>query len=49
VHMGPEDWMWIVPISISGFVIVEIIKLIYRRIGETAKRQKIPSTIGGEI
>jgi Ca2+-transporting ATPase len=47
VHMGPEDWMWIVPISISGFVIVEIVKLIYRRIGKTAKRQKIPSTMRG--
>lgn len=40
VHMGPEDWMWIVPISISGFVIVEIVKLIYRRIGKTAKRRE---------
>jgi Ca2+-transporting ATPase len=40
VHMGPEDWMWIVPISISGFVIVEIIKLIYRRVGRAAKGQK---------
>jgi Ca2+-transporting ATPase len=49
VHMGAEDWMWIVPISISGFAVVEIVKLIYRRIGKTAKRQKIPSTIGGEI
>jgi P-type Ca2+ transporter type 2C len=38
VHMGPEDWIWIVPISLSGFVIVEIVKLIYRRIGKTAKR-----------
>jgi P-type Ca2+ transporter type 2C len=37
VHMGPEDWKWIVPISISGFVIVEIVKLIYRRIGKTAR------------
>jgi Ca2+-transporting ATPase len=40
VHMGAEDWRWIVPISISGFVIVEIVKLIYRRIGKTAKRQE---------
>ncbi|MCJ7576766.1 MAG: cation-translocating P-type ATPase [Dehalococcoidia bacterium] len=40
VHMGAEDWIWIVPVSISGFVIVEIVKLIYRRIGKTAKRQK---------
>jgi P-type Ca2+ transporter type 2C len=47
VHMGPEDWMWIVPISISGFVIVEIVKLIYRRISKTARYQKIPSTIRG--
>ncbi|MCJ7791071.1 MAG: cation-translocating P-type ATPase [Dehalococcoidia bacterium] len=47
VHMGPEDWMWIVPISISGFVIVEIVKLIYRRIGKTARPEKILSTIRG--
>jgi magnesium-transporting ATPase (P-type) len=47
VHMGAEDWMWMVPISISGFAVVEIVKLIYRRIGKTAKRQKIPSTIRG--
>jgi Ca2+-transporting ATPase len=39
VHMGPEDWMWIVPISISGFVIVEIVKFVYRRISKTAKAQ----------
>jgi hypothetical protein len=44
VHMGAEDWIWIVPISLSGFVIVEIVKLIYRRIGKTAKRQKILNT-----
>jgi Ca2+-transporting ATPase len=37
VHMGAEDWMWIVPVSISGFVIVEIVKLIYRRIGKTSR------------
>jgi Ca2+-transporting ATPase len=47
VHMGPEDWMWIVPISISGFVIVEIVKLIYRRISKTARPEKILSTIRG--
>jgi Ca2+-transporting ATPase len=37
VHMGPEDWIWIVPISLSGFVIVEIVKFIYRRISKTAR------------
>jgi Ca2+-transporting ATPase len=47
VHMGPEDWMWIVPISISGFVIVEIVKFIYRRISKTARPEKILSTIRG--
>jgi Ca2+-transporting ATPase len=40
VHMGAEDWMWIVPISISGFVIVEIVKLVYRRTGRAAERPK---------
>jgi P-type Ca2+ transporter type 2C len=47
VHMGAEDWMWIVPISISGFVIVEIVKLIYRRISKMARPEKILSTIRG--
>jgi Ca2+-transporting ATPase len=49
VHMELEDWMWIVPISISGFVIVEIVKLVYRRINKTAKHQKIPSTTGSVV
>jgi Ca2+-transporting ATPase len=49
VHMGLEDWMWIVPISISGFVIVEIVKLIYRKIDKTARYQKIPSTTGSVV
>ncbi len=31
VPMGAEDWLWIVPISLSGFVSVELIKLFYRR------------------
>jgi Ca2+-transporting ATPase len=47
VHMGAEDWRWIVPISVSGFAVVEIVKLIYRRIGKTAKRPKMLSTIRG--
>ena len=49
VHMGAEDWKWIVPISVSGFAVVEIVKLIYRRIGKTAKRQGILSTVGGDM
>jgi len=40
VHMGAEDWIWIVPVSLSGFVVVEIVKLVYRRIGKTARRPK---------
>jgi Ca2+-transporting ATPase len=47
VHMGAEDWMWIVPVSVSGFAVVEIVKLIYRRIGGKAKRQATPIAIGG--
>jgi len=49
VHMGAEDWKWIVPVSVSGFAVVEIVKLIYRRIGQTAKRQRILSTVGGDM
>ncbi len=33
-HVAPlqgEDWLWIIPISLSGFVTLEIIKLVYRR------------------
>jgi Ca2+-transporting ATPase len=44
VHMGPEDWIWIVPISLSGFVIVEIVKFIYRKTSKTARHQKILNT-----
>lgn len=40
VHMGAEDWIWIVPVSISGFLTVEIVKLIYRRIGRKPGHQK---------
>jgi Ca2+-transporting ATPase len=40
VHMGLEDWMWIVPISVSGFVIVEIIKLILRKAGKARVSKK---------
>ena len=47
VHMGAEDWIWIVPVSISGFAIVEIVKLVYRRIGGKANRQKMLGTVGG--
>ena len=32
VPMGAEDWILMAPISISGFVAVEIVKLVYRRI-----------------
>jgi Ca2+-transporting ATPase len=35
VPMELEDWILIAPISLSGFVAVEIIKLIYRRIKRT--------------
>jgi Ca2+-transporting ATPase len=49
VHMGAEDWKWIVPVSVSGFAVVEIVKLIYRRIGKTAKRQGVLSTMGGDM
>jgi Ca2+-transporting ATPase len=37
VPMGPEDWILMAPISISGFVGVEIIKLVYRRVKKSAK------------
>ena len=40
VHMGAEDWIWIVPVSLSGFVVVEMVKLVYRRIGKRASRPK---------
>ena len=40
VHMGAEDWRWIAPISISGFVTIEIIKLIFRRIRKTGAEIK---------
>jgi P-type Ca2+ transporter type 2C len=39
-HLVPltiEDWLVMAPISISGFVVVEIIKFIYRRRSKTAK------------
>jgi len=48
VHMGAEDWIWIAPVSISGFVTVEIVKLVYRRLGKKAKHPKMPSTVGGD-
>jgi len=38
--MGAEDWRWIAPISISGFVTIEIIKLIFRRIRKTGAEIK---------
>ena len=40
VHMGVEDWIWIAPVSLSGFVVVEMVKLVYRRIGKRASRPK---------
>lgn len=40
VHMGAEDWIWIAPVSLSGFVVVEMVKLVYRRIGKRASRPK---------
>jgi len=42
-HIAPlqlEDWLRIVPISLSGFVIVEILKLIFRRTRKTGTRIK---------
>lgn len=39
-HMGPEDWILMAPISISGFITVEIIKLVYRRIDKKARAIK---------
>ena len=38
VSLQAEDWMWIIPISLSGFVTVEILKLIFRRLGKQAHR-----------
>jgi len=37
VHMGWEDWKLMIPISLSGFVLAEIAKLIYGRIRKRAK------------
>jgi Ca2+-transporting ATPase len=37
VHMGWEDWKLMIPISLSGFVMAEIAKLIYRRTRKRAK------------
>jgi hypothetical protein len=40
--MGPEDWILMAPISLSGFVGVEIIKLIFRRMRkQTQPRNKL--------
>jgi Ca2+-transporting ATPase len=42
-HIAPlqlEDWLRIVPISLSGFVIVEILKLIFRKTRKTGTRIK---------
>jgi Ca2+-transporting ATPase len=30
VPLQAEDWMWVVPISLSGFLIVEIVKIFFR-------------------
>jgi P-type Ca2+ transporter type 2C len=38
--MGAEDWIFIVPISLSGFVGVEIIKFIFRRINKAKEKSK---------
>jgi Ca2+-transporting ATPase len=35
VPMQTEDWLRIIPISLSGFVSVEILKLIFRKFGKT--------------
>ncbi len=50
--MGPEDWKFIVPISLSGFVGVEIIKFIFRRINKAKEKSQkgtigLPKTIAG--
>jgi P-type Ca2+ transporter type 2C len=38
--MGAEDWIFIVPISLSGFVGVEIIKLVFRRINKAKEKSR---------
>ena len=43
--MGPEDWIFIVPVSLSGFVGVEIIKLVFRRINK-AKEKSLKGQAG---
>ncbi len=40
VPMAVEDWMFIVPVSLSGFVSAEIVKLIFRRMRKTVAVKK---------
>jgi hypothetical protein len=37
VNMGLEDWILMAPISLSGFVAIEIVKLVYRRVKKSAR------------